>query len=325
MIKINDIWKNRILTVLKITVTILFFFIIFYKVNFFSILEKLKNISWYYFLIAILLIILMQVQQVLRWQVLLKVKIPTLPSFMKLFKYHLFGLFFQLFLPSTISGDLLRAWRLARTLPNKTDSYSSALFSRLVGLLIFFILGLLLFIVFPSTFMILPAIQRMSVIAVYLLLFIALYLIFSPSVTRYLAGIFNIKLWQKGLHKIADFQTSINEYRRSPRVIMITFFITLGIYFCMIINTWIVFLAFGRHLPFYAIFAYTPIIYIIQLLPISLNGSGIREISMYFFFKTYGITIDDIALYAIIGYGSVIAVNMVGGLTMIYDSIMHRN
>ncbi|MEL6824271.1 MAG: lysylphosphatidylglycerol synthase transmembrane domain-containing protein [Calditrichota bacterium] len=69
-----------------------------------------------------------------RWHVLLGgvgIQVP----YGSLLRYYLIGYFFNNFLPTTIGGDVSRAYNLAQHTDKKADSIASVLMERILGLL----------------------------------------------------------------------------------------------------------------------------------------------------------------------------------------------
>jgi uncharacterized membrane protein YbhN (UPF0104 family) len=54
-----------------------------------------------------------------------------------------------------------------------------------------------------------------------------------------------------------------------------------------IINTWLIFLALGLDVPFFAIFVYIPLVLVVTSLPASLGGMGAREAVFMSLFQSY--------------------------------------
>lgn len=316
--------KSHLLFAGKILLTIFLFWLISLQIEGKNILQHLHKIDYLYFSLVILLIFLTNMFHIFRWKILLQAKNPNTPSWLKLFKYHFFGLFIQLFLPSTLSGDLVKAYRLSKSGDNKLESYSSVMFARLMGLILYIVLGILVMIVFPRTMLILPLYLIIATLCIYVAMIGIIIFVFMPRFSEKVSQFFSFRLWKKGWDMIRSMQQSFIEYRNYRRTLLYSLALTFFIYLSMILTTITTFMSFHQYLPFSLVFAYTPIIYIVQLLPLTPNGTAIREWSMLLFYQTSGITNESIIMYAIVGYGSVVIVNLLGGLTIIYDAITRK-
>ncbi|MBP7460275.1 MAG: flippase-like domain-containing protein [Candidatus Delongbacteria bacterium] len=317
--------KSHLLFTGKILLTLFLFWLIIKQIEGKNLLQYLDAVNFYYFGLTILLALMTNIFHIIRWKILLQAKNPTTPSWLKLLKYHFFGLFIQLFLPSTLSGDLVKAYRLSKSTDNKLESFSTVMFARLMGLILYIVMGILIVILYPGTIRILPFYLILCTLGIYTAMTVMLVLIFMPSWSKSISHRLEFRLWKKGWETIHGMQQSFLEYRHHRSSIIQSLIITFLIYLSMILVTITTFRSFGITLPFSLVFAYTPIIYIIQLIPITPNGTGIREWSMLLFYQSAGITSESIIMYAIVGYGSIVLVNLLGGLTIIYDAVARKN
>lgn len=94
----------------------------------------LKNMPIYSCILAILLLILGQFMNSLRWYVLLKAQnVPI--TILEAFKIFLGGSFASNFLPSTIGGDSLRFLAIAKITNDQPLSLASVILDRVVNLI----------------------------------------------------------------------------------------------------------------------------------------------------------------------------------------------
>ncbi len=316
--------NNKIKLILKILITLFLFYFLFKKIdskNFFTII---KHINIYYFFITLLIFLIMQILHTIRWQILLRSKNIKNIQFLKLLKYHFIGLFFQTFLPSAIGGDFVKAYKLSKDSSQKMEAYSSVIFARLLGLIVFFAAGIIILILNINLFFSFPQHIQLIIISIYTALFIGILLIFSKKIYLLFHDLLNFKLWKKFWTKAIEFQNSLNEYKNRKNAIIISFFITFFIYLGMVYSNMTIFKTINKNIPISAFYIYTPLIYIITLIPITLNGSGIREYSLYLFLYDFSITKEQILSYSIILYGGVIIVSLFGGIFYLIDILSNK-
>ncbi|MGC9329636.1 MAG: lysylphosphatidylglycerol synthase transmembrane domain-containing protein, partial [Candidatus Hinthialibacter sp.] len=82
-------------------------------------------------------------------------------------------------------------------------------------------------------------------------------------------------------------------------------FITLGNWFCSILQTWCCYKAFQADVPIFYIAAALPIAIFIGLIPVTISGMGTRDSAMIFLFQQYAPYETNLAvgiLYSIFGY-----------------------
>lgn len=72
--------------------------------------------------------------------------------------------------------------------------------------------------------------------------------------------------------------------------------------------------AMGMDVPIIAMFVIIPVATVVMMLPVSINGIGLREAVFVMFFGLFGITSDQSIAFAWIAYGFVLAQGLLGGL-----------
>lgn len=102
------------------------------------------------FLLPLFMYFASQVVVAIRWWLLLKtqqIKIPVT----KAITLHLLGLFYNIFLPSAVGGDLIRAWYVTKHTQHRFEAVLSIFVDRVLGFLSMIILVLLAWAMFLPT------------------------------------------------------------------------------------------------------------------------------------------------------------------------------
>jgi len=107
------------------------------------------GLNLWIFAAALGLYIISQVIFALRWYVLLKVQRIEI-GFWAAVRLHFLGLFYNNCLPSSVGGDLLRAWYASRHTDRKVEAALSVFIDRLVGLTGMVIMAGLFFLLIPT-------------------------------------------------------------------------------------------------------------------------------------------------------------------------------
>jgi len=230
-----------------------------------------QNISWPVLVLTFAIMIVSRLAVSLRWHVLLRsanMEITLVDST----KITFAGLFATNFLPTTIGGDVVR---LAGAIQQKLDgtiAAASLIADRLVGLM-----GMALAIPFgiPS---IITYFQQISI-----------YPAVNPPWMFSFAAVPSKKwwrnMWEKGLRIMYRLYEALKFWVSQPTALIKAFAIT-GIHmFCFF--SIISLLLHGLHedIPFYQVAGLYSFVYIITLLPISINGYGLQEISISYVFS----------------------------------------
>jgi uncharacterized protein (TIRG00374 family) len=182
------------------------------------------------------------------------------------------GYFFNNFLPTSIGGDVAKAYHLSKRSSEKTGPYTSIFIDRAVGLvtMIFMAFAALLFtdrgaIDMPVKITI-CSITACSVIAM-------LFLMMEPVAVKFAPLLSLVKPVDKHLKKI---YRAINSYRHHPVLMLETFAISILSQLLFFISMGILAVGIGSRISIMDLLLRMPMVSILSLLP-SINGLGLRE------------------------------------------------
>lgn len=185
------------------------------------------------------------------------------------------GLFSSNFLPTTVGGDVVR---LAGALRMKTDpamAAASLIVDRLVGLA-----GMAMAIPFG-----LPSFLASG----------ALNSVFPGDATPVTTGFFSTTVgrrglawWEKGWKLVRRLLEALALWLKRPQALFVSLLFTFVHMLCVFGILSLLFSGMGDHTPLMVIGGLYSIVYFITLLPVSINGYGLQEISMTFVFSTLG-------------------------------------
>jgi uncharacterized membrane protein YbhN (UPF0104 family) len=183
------------------------------------------------------------------------------------------GLFASNFLPTTIGGDVIR---LAGVLQLKLDAAvctASLIVDRLVGMA-----GMAMAIPFG-----LPRFLDARTLAL------------SPQPDYLLSSLASLPLgnlwkaaWEKGFKVLRRILSALAMWLKQPRALLAALSITWIHMLCLFLFLAVIFDGMGDHMPLWLIGGLYSIVYFVTLLPISINGYGLQEISMTFVFSSLG-------------------------------------
>jgi glycosyltransferase 2 family protein len=219
-----------------------------------EILEAAKQVEAWRFILCAGIILISRIFIVLRWHILLHsggVKIP----FRNTLSLTFTGLFASNFLPTTIGGDLVRLAGVMQMGYDRAISLASLVADRLVGMA-----GMVLALPFGLV----PFIRWASAGTAQAISLGALWLRFREFVKRTLKA---LALWLK-----------------KPWALLLALSCTMGHMMCTFLSAWIFLTGMGERIPFTLIAGLWSISYFITLLPISINGYGVQELSLTFLF-----------------------------------------
>jgi hypothetical protein len=185
------------------------------------------------------------------------------------------GLFATNFLPTTIGGDVIRLAGAVRLKFDAAISTASLVVDRLVGMTgmaCWIPLGLPSFLAVTRGVGWLLTGQPVALAAT------------TTSVLGKWVGPF----WDRGMRILRKFWVALLIWREQPRGLLKSFGFTwinmLGLFSVL----YVLFRGMDQSLPFWLIGGLYSIVYFVTLLPFSINGYGIQEVSMTFIFSAVG-------------------------------------
>lgn len=257
-----------------------------------------------YIALAIALIPFGYFCSVSRWRLLLRAQggDAALPF---LYRSLMTGIFFNNFLPSTIGGDAIRAWDTARSGVSRPTALTIILVDRFVGLL-----ALLAF----ATAGLLGAgrlTERVPDLALWVLgvgavMVVAAVVLFLP---RRRPGETPLSLGRVGRLTSALFT-----FRGHTRTLAAAFLWSLALQTLVVLNAWILAKALHVELGLAPFFLIVPLAVFLMMVPVSINGIGVRENLFVFFLAAFGVAEATGLAFAWLDYGLVLLQALAGGI-----------
>jgi len=247
-----------------------------------------------------------------RWQTLLKTQGVHL-SVLSLTSSTLIGQFFNNFLPTSIGGDVYRAYDVSK----KSDfpmssSVSVIVVERLSGIIasaVFAVAALFLgFTAIGGKSIIIP-------IVIFLVIsLIVFFLILNPNIFGINKKLKKIKFLEKFLSKLKNVYNTFLTFKNYKWTLVKVIFYSLTLQFAVIINYWLASKALGIPLDLTAFIFIVPVVSIIAMLPISLGGIGVREGSLVFLMVSLGAQHAKAAMCSLLLFAMLIIIGIVGGI-----------
>jgi len=313
-------WK-RIEFLLRLGVGVGIIFFLFKFVPYQELILYTKNANLLILFLSLVVFFLTNLLAVLRW----KVVISTLgikAKFKNLFFTFFSGLFFNLFFPSLIAGDIFRGLSLAERDYQETYDYkkkiaASVIMDRAAGFLALSFLACVSFFLAPSGVKTKSIYLSLGIILLFS--FSLLFFIFSRTFFRILTYFLTFfPRWQK---KAYGFHNHLYLFRKKQK----NFFTIIGISLLIQIMSALSFvvagIGFGVKANYFLFFVLVPIISIVAALPLTVGGLGTREAAALFFFSQIGI---DKPLALGISLMNFVSLSVMGILGGIFYALFHH-
>jgi glycosyltransferase 2 family protein len=272
--------------------------------------HTLASANFYYIALALLVYLLTQTVSAMRWTVLTR-PLGIRTPYKELVVYYFIGMFFNLFAPSTVGGDVTRIYYLARDQnkdrrPRAAGSTVfaavSVLMDRAIGMVVLVWLGAIGIVLFPE-YGVPPAIRALTLSLAAGFLVGALLM---PLVRRVLPD--DAHPWVLKLRVIL---TSYSKgWRVIPQAITLSFIVHL-------IQAWmhvLMGLALHLSLPLSFCLIVYPLVGTFSALPISVNGFGLREGGYIFLLALIGINSEKGIAFGLLLFLIVALDSLIGGI-----------
>lgn len=221
-----------------------------------EIISALKDIDPLYFILGIIVMLISRMFVILRWHVLLRsaqVNIPFLQTAMLTFT----GLFSSNFLPTTIGGDVVRLTGAMQLGYDRAICLASLVADRLIGMA-----GML----FALPFGLLPVLSNPD--SLQALTFASLFENVRSFIQRILTA---FSIWIK-----------------RPKALISSLLFTFGNMACIFAAIYLLAEGMSDHLSYWLIAGLWSLTYFVTLIPISINGYGVQELSLTFLLSRLG-------------------------------------
>jgi uncharacterized protein (TIRG00374 family) len=243
-----------------------------------------------------------------RWQRVLLV-FDTDVRVRVLLSHYLAGQFVGNVLPSTIGGDVLRVSRAANSTESTSTAFASVALERLTGFLALPLLSLIGFAIRPS--LLEGSASRGSHIALIVdgVSLTALAIILAVAASPNLAGRFREN--ENWTRFIGAVHLGVDRLRRRPRLAVSVLFAAVVYQLSTVLVVWCAIHLLDLEIPNAAILAYVPAVAMLQVLPISLNGLGVREGALALFLHPWVQSGQAVAV-GLLWYAMLLVVSLLG-------------
>jgi uncharacterized membrane protein YbhN (UPF0104 family) len=253
------------------------------------------RLAWW--LAAALALVLAQLASARRWQ-LLAAPLGFHRPLTQLTAFYFIGMYFNLVLPTSVGGDVVRACYLDGRSGRRLAAFVCVLLDRLSGLAVLLAVAALGVVLSPVA---LPAWVVGSVGGVWACALLGLALL--PLVAR-LGGA------SGQARRVLDALAVV----RSPRLLVWTTLLSAFVQAANVALVWLVGRAIGAPVPGPYYWVLVPMVTLLTLLPVSVNGMGVREGATVLFLAPLGVGRGTALTLAFLWFAVTAAVSLAGGV-----------
>ena len=302
------------MTCLKALVSIALLWVLFSRVEFSKLWGIARTASVKWLIGALALYATMILASAWRWGLLLRAQ-RLLLSFRTLTSSFLVATFFNNFLPSNIGGDVIRVADTAPAAGSKTLAATVVLLDRAIGMIGLVLVSAIGATAGPRLIDAGPGVGAGMLWATFFGASIAAAtLVLMPRALPRLLQPLRVMhpTWvDERLLRLGD---ALARFREAPTAIVGCF---LGAIFVQLILVGF-YLAIARsmHIPisFLELALVVPISFIVQMLPVSMNGLGVREATFGFYFTRLGLPLESALLVSFMGAALIMIFSLSGAV-----------
>jgi hypothetical protein len=280
-------------------------------------IDLIASSNGWYLLGAYVILLATTVGMAWRWQMLLASKGLHEPLSW-LTKLYFMGYAAGQVLPTSIGGDTVRIAAHARRRPDaKGEAAGAVLMERVVGsagTLVLVAIGLLLAIGRYNN------IRELVILEVALSagLVLALAIMFSRRTNAWLQERGGTRRLARGFRALWD---ALHGYRSQPRALLLVLGATVVLQFIRIISIWLCGEAVGVDVSPLVYVILGPLLFLVMLVPFTINGLGVREAFFIAFLGRFGVDADAAFATGFLFYAVTVATSLPGGAIMLWESV----
>lgn len=260
--------------------------------------------------VAVLIYATVVVLSTVRWKVLLDALGAT-ATFKTLCQSYMVASFFNNFLPSNVGGDVVRVRDAAKAAGSHTASLTVAVLDRVIGFVALYFIAAAAFLTGGEM------VRGLAGARVILVGLTALFIVLGGIFLR--SGLVTAVIKRVGLRRFPwayerfiSVQTAVNSYRARKAALIKAFLLSLILQFLGVAYFFMVATALKIPLDFAACLLMVPLCTLIQAIPISFNGWGLREGVYVVYFNQVGLPRESALAFSIVAAGLVVVLSITG-------------
>ena len=228
-------------------------------------------------------------------------------------------------LPTALGGDAVRIVEHARRRPEaRAEAAGAVLMERLVGAtgtLLLVAVGLALAAGRYEDISLVVWLEVAGIGAV----LVAGVLMFSRRTRRVLEErIFPLGRRIRLDRPLEQVHRALHDYREAPRILLVALALTAGLQLARMLAIWLCGEAVGIDLSPLVYLIFGPLLFLVMLVPFTINGLGVREAFFVAFLGRFGVDADAAFAAGFLFYAVTVATSVPGGLILLWRSIRPR-
>ncbi len=278
--------KGKIAALAKAGVSVLLFYLLFRKYDFQEFGATVRNAELGFLVAAFLILWIGHYICIFRWRMLMRPLMPVF-SLTRLFQIYCIGLFFNLAFPTAVGGDVVKMYYAGKPSRNYAQSFAATFLDRDAGMLAMMIIACIGTFLIPSRIPGIPV--RLLIWLCFAGFVLANILLFMPSLHRGLMRLLQRLKLTRTAGRVDAISNAFQVMGKHPRVLLDSLVISMLNQVLVFAVAWVTAEGLRLEVPFVYFLVFIPVITLITMIPISLNGLGLREYAFVSLFGGIGV------------------------------------
>lgn len=297
------------MTFFRLIISILLFVVIFQFVEVQEIADQLSEIDPLLYGIAILVYFLSIVIRALRWKLMLK-PLGINKSLFYLTKLYILGFFWDTFMPTGFGGDIFKAFKISRETEQGVSAIASVIVERLVGLQGTALTAMVVILISPA---LVPTWVMLFITSLSATIFLGGFLLRCNFIDKFNKFFPFMKIVTNN-KRVREFRDALTNY--NGKILFLGILISLPFTLSIVLVNALLGASLNLHIALQYYLVFIPVVSVVNLLPLSFNGIGVREYMYQFLFSAAGVTIAPAVSMALAFNCIRILFGFIGGLLL---------
>lgn len=247
-----------------------------------------------------------------RWGVILE-NFGMQAGFLKLAQISLIGCFFNIFLPSALGGDVFRGYYLSKeNNRGMSTTLTTILLERSGGMAALLVIGLV------ATGLHWVEVQNFPLFYLFLLVAVGYVLanvaLFHPWMHRRMKRLLQWLHRENVERKIELVAQGLGRLRTNRSALIWVMAYSFAVQLLVIVSMWVAARAIDLQAPFWVFLTFIPVVNLAIMIPLTINGIGLRESAYYLLFSEIGVPVEVSVTLSLLNFFVVLAAALPGGV-----------
>ncbi len=303
--------KKQALFLVKLLMSSGLIYLLYRKIPISDIKGMLASVEVWYMLPIFILLVFNTLLSSLKWQLFLRADGVHVP-YVTLMGTYMIANFYNMFLPSNIGGDSYRIYDVARQSKEGVRTAASVFADRVSGFLALVILGLLSSVLVAFRFgELLFFLGPLLILVLVGLVLVALFKQTPVKIFLRVTRLDRITVLKILVDKLF---LSFSCYGKDRTLLVWVMAISFVFQCSVICIVYLLSLSLHATVPFIYFSAFVPLVALLEVLPLSINGIGLRDAGYVFFFGWAGMTDIQTRSMALLFLAMSVCYSLLGGL-----------